>query len=323
MDARLVWDTWRRVLTDDRLANWVMDPNSRTEDPHGCTADEVAILADYAGTPAPTESNIGMYRRGLVRNALGALDLVPLTRRLLHASGLDIEAVAAEFVQSDGYADNGPYFWRTAAAFVAYLAGRPEFFSRAHQDVLAIDAAGIALARQLGECAPLIWPNTAAEAFPAGTSPSRNLRSIRFVAHPAATMISSSCDLTPWIESPFDFDPRHDLEASPRHWLIYVPAAEAAHEYAELSQRATRVFDVLRVPKSLVELATALNDVPHADVLSLIDCLAGLGVIVSASDLLSLTSREVQVPPGQGRQAADDLDLASHRICGAAPHETA
>ncbi|MVT55908.1 hypothetical protein GPL17_36615 [Bradyrhizobium yuanmingense] len=314
MDAQLVWDTWRRVLTDDRLANWVMDPNPRAQDLHGCTATELAILADYAGTPAPTESNIGMYRRGLVRNALGALDLVPLTRRLLHASGLDIEAVAAEFVQSSGYADNGPYFWRTAAAFVAYLTGRPEFFARARQDVLAIDAAAIALARRLGEYAPPTWPNTAAEAFSAGTSP-RNLRSTRFVAHPAATMISSSCDLTPWIESPFDFDPGQDLEASERHWLIYLPAAEAGHEYAELSQRAARLFDVLRFPKSLVELSTALNDVPYANVLSLIDSLASLGVIVGESDLR-------QMSMGQGRQK-DDLDLSCHRICGSAPHETA
>src|SRR5437660_6309919 len=144
MDAQLVWNTWRRVLTDDRLVNWVLDSDSRTGDPHGCSADEVAILADYAATPVPTKANIGMYRRGLVRNALGSLDLVPLTRRLLHTSGLDIEAVATEFVQFAGYADNGPNFWRTAAGFIAYLASLPEFASRAQQDVLAIDAATIA-----------------------------------------------------------------------------------------------------------------------------------------------------------------------------------
>jgi len=321
VDARLVWDTWRRVLRDDRLANWVVNPNSRTEDAHGCTADELAILVDYAGTPAPTESNIGMYRRGLVRNALGALDLVPLTRRLLHASGLDVEAVASEFVQSGGYADNGPYFWRTVACFVAFLAGRAEFFSRPHQDVLAIDAAGVALARRLGEAAPLIWPNTAAEAFSA-ESPSRNLQSIRFVAHPAATMISSSYDLTPWIENPFDFDPGQDLEASPRHWLIYVPVAESPHEYAELSQRAARLFDVLRVPKSLVELSTALNDVAQVDVLALIDSLAGLGVIVSGSDNQPNPSKSA-IASRKGTHAVDELPLASHLICGGAPHEAA
>src|SRR3954454_10563635 len=150
MDAQLVWNTWRRVLTDDRLVNWVLDSDSRTGDPHGCSADEVAILADYAATPVPTKANIGMYRRGLVRNALGSLDLVPLTRRLLHTSGLDIEAVATEFVQSNGYVDNGPYFWRAAGCFVAYLRERPEFSSQAHQDVLAIDAETVALARRLG-----------------------------------------------------------------------------------------------------------------------------------------------------------------------------
>ncbi|KRR13642.1 hypothetical protein [Bradyrhizobium valentinum] len=322
MDARLVWDTWRRLLTDDRLAKWVMYPDSRAADPYGCTADEVAILADYADTPAPTESNIGMYRRGLTRNALGALDLVPLTRRLLHASRLDIEEVATEFVQSAGYADNGPCFWRTAAGFVAYLAGRPEFFSGAQQDVLAIDAAAIALARRLGESAPVVWPDSAVAAFSAGASPRADLESARFFAHPAATVVSSSCDLTSWIESPFDFDVGQELEASTRHWLIYVPSAEAAHEYAELSERAARVFALLRVPKSVAEVSLALDNLHGADVVSVIDSLAGFGVVVCGSDLLNLTVQEQQLHAEKGGHSAGDLHLPSHLTSGAATHET-
>ncbi len=299
MDARLVWDTWRRVLTSDDLVEWVMKPDCRAEAPNGLSPDEIAILADYAGTPAATDSNIGMYRRGLVRNALGALDLVPLTRRLLNASGLDIEAVATEFARSAGYADNGPNFWSTAAGFVAYLTGLQEFASRAQQDVLALDAATIALARRLGECAAAVWPDSAATAFSVAGSRAHR-ESTRFVANRAAVVVSSSCDLTAWIENPFNFDAGEELELSPRHWLVYFPAAEAAHEYAELSGRSARTFDLLWTSKTTAELSLALGGLPRADVLAVIDSLAELGVIVGEADLLSLT------PPARLHQGCGD-----------------
>jgi hypothetical protein len=317
MDARLVWNTWRRVLTSDHLVEWVMYPDSRAGDPNGLTADEMAILADYAGTPAATDSNIGMYRRGLVRNALGALDLVPLTRRLLHASGLDIEAVATEFARFAGYADNGPNFWRTAAGFTAYLASLPEFASRAQQDVLAIDAATIALARRLGESATAVWPDSAAAAFSAAGSRVQR-ESARFVANRAAVVVSSYCDLTASIENPFAFDAGEEVEPSPRHWLIYFPAAEAAHEYAELSERAARAFDLLSTPKTAAEMSLALDGLPRADVLAVIDSLAGLGVVVSEADLLSLTAQAALLHQESPYQSADTLHLPSRWTGGAA-----
>jgi hypothetical protein len=317
MDARLVWDTWRRVLTNDHLVEWVMYPDSRAGDPNGLSPDEMAILADYAGTPAATDSNIGMYRRGLVRNALGALDLVPLTRRLLHASGLDVEAVATEFARSAGFTDNGPNFWRTAAGFVAYLASLREFASRAQQDVLAIDAATVALARRLGESAAAVWPDSAAAAFAAAGS-GVHQESARFVANRAAVVVSSSCDLTAWIENPFNFDAGKELEPSPRHWLIYFPAAEAAHEYAELSERSARAFDLLGTSKTAAELSLALDALPRADVLAVINSLAELGVVVSEAEPLSLTPQAARLHPGSPDQSADTLHLPSRRTGGAA-----
>jgi hypothetical protein len=312
MDARLVWDTWRRLLTNDQLVEWVMYPESRAGNPNGLNPDEVAILADYGSTPAPTDSNIGMYRRGLVRNALGALDQVPLTRRLLYESGLDIEAVAMEFARSVGYADNGPNFWRTAGDFVAYLGNIAEFASLARQDVLAIDAATIALARRLGKTAPGMWPDGAAAAF-SGAGARVHQEADRFVAHRAAVVVSSSCDLTAWIENPFGFDPGEQLERSPRHWLIYFPAAEAAHEYAELSERSARAFDLLWSPKTAAELSLAMDGLAYQDVLAVIDSLAELGVVVREANSLSLMPQTARFPSASREQSADNLDLASRR----------
>jgi hypothetical protein len=273
-DARLVWDTWRRILTSDELVELVLHSKDRDPAPPGLAADEMAIFADYASTPIATDTTIGMYRRGLVRNALAALNLVPLTHRLLYTSELDVSAVAADFVQSIGYRDYGPNLWRIAGGFIAHLAKLPTFSSRLRQDVLALDTAAIALVRRLGESWPALWPETAA------LNPSSARDSDRYVASHAAVVASSNYDLTPWLEDPLNFVVDAEFEPSTRHWLVYVPAAEAAHTYAELSERAARAFTLLSVPKTAGELSPALDGLPVAEVLEVIDSLAETGVVV-------------------------------------------
>lgn len=284
MDARLVWDTWRRILANDQLVEWVLhQEDSGADESTVLTAEEMAILADYSSTPAATDTNIGMYRRGLVRNALAALSHVPLTRHLLYMGELDVEAVAEDFVQSTGYVDYGPYFWRSAGGFVAHLARRPEFAAPLQQVVLALDSATVALARRLGESAVAVWPESAA-IICSEAGPHVDRESTRFVASRAAIVASSSYDLTSWLENPEDFDADEELELSTRHWLIYFPTAEAEPAYAELSERSARAFNLLSTPKTAAELSLALDGLPPAEALEVLDSLAQLGVVVCEGD---------------------------------------
>lgn len=276
MDARLVWDTWRRILTNDELvecATGRADPAAAT----GLGAAEIAVLRDYARTPRATDTNIGMYRQGLVRNALACLSRVPLSQNLLYTSGLDVEAVAADFTRASGYADHGPYFWQMAGGFVAYLATLPQFASPARQDVLALDRALVTLARRLGQSDPAIWPDSAAGSSNCGH---QDWLAHRFVANPAAIVVSSRHDLTPWIENPRGYDPSEALAPSPRHWLIYIPAPDAAPAYAELSERSARIFDALSTPKTITELSRALDGLSTAEVQEAIVALVEVGVVV-------------------------------------------
>jgi hypothetical protein len=282
MDARLVWDTWRRILTDDHLVERVLHAQDSGDfDSTGLTAGEMAILADYASTPQETDTNISMYRRGLVRNALGALHLVPLTRRLLYMSGLDVEVVAADFTKSNGYIDDGPNFWRVAKGFVEYLGGLPEFDLDLWQDVLVLDVAMISLARRLGEAAPEVWPESAASAF---HNDDLHDRATRFVASRAAVVASTGYDLTEWIVDPEGFDTDEQLEPAAMSWLIYFPTADAGPAYAELSEQTARAFNFLSTPMSGSELSLALDGVSDVEVLEDIDSLARIGVVVRAED---------------------------------------
>lgn len=289
MDARLVWDTWRRILSDDGLVEWVTHAgHADATAVAGLNAAEMAVLADYARTPQATGTNIGMYRRGLVRNALAGLSRVPLSQHLLYMSGLDVDAIAADFARVNGYADDGPNFWRLAGAFVSYLAKRPEFAAPAQQDVLALDLALVALARCLGEAAVELWPDTAAEDVGAATRADRS--STHFVANRAAIVAATCHDLTPWIEDPQGYDPAEALAPSSRHWLIYFPTAESGPAYAELSERSARIFELLATPKTAADVARALGTLSSAEALKVIDGLAELGVVVSeGSSLLSMT----------------------------------
>jgi ubiquinone/menaquinone biosynthesis C-methylase UbiE len=294
MDARLVWDTWRRILSDDGLVDMVTQAGGvDAAAVAGLSAAEIAVVAEYARTPQATNTNIGMYRRGLVRIALAALGRVPLSQHLLYMSGLDVDAVAAEFARANGYADDGPNFWRLAGAFVAYLATRPEFAVPAQQDVLALDQALVALARRLGETAVEFWPDDAAEDVHDAARSDRS--STRFVATGAAIVAASRHDLTPWIENPQGYDPAEALAPSSRHWLTYFPAAESAPAYAELSERSARVFCLLATPKTAADVARALGSLSAAEALKVIDRLAALGVVVSEGDGLPSRRKPIQM----------------------------
>lgn len=273
-DARFVWDTWRRILRSDALVEAAL--RTGVDDPAALalSAPERAVLAEYASTPVATELTVRMYRRGLVRNALAALKLVPLTRRLLESSGHDVRAVAADFARSIGYRDDGPHLWRTAAGFVDHLAGHPAFAAPWRQDVLMVEAAAVALVRRLGEAGAPRWPGpaTGARAPTAATD--------RFVASPTAVVVTTDHDLTPWMEHPSSFDADAELDRSPHHWLVYVPAADAAHAYAELSGRAARAVALLAEPRRASELSPALEGLSVAEVVAVIDSLAEVGAVV-------------------------------------------
>lgn len=314
MDARLVWDTWRRILTDDGLVAQVSAGGAQGVSSGDLSPEQLAIIRDYASTPAATVQNIGMYRRGLVRNSLGALSLAPLTSRILYTSTLDPDGAAEDFARSVAYRDYGPNFWSNAGDFVAFLAELPAFAAPACQDAIAIDAAMIALQRRLSDQVPPVWPEEAA-VLEQGPDSDVQWDAARFLASPAAVLVGSSRDIGAWIENPTGFDAGEPLPVCPQQWLIYVPAPSAAREYARLSDRCARVFWALRHAQTVAEVAAKLPDIPLADIRMLVSSLAALGVIgeqqpaVPASAGLAPGLPDGPTPPAQGSPLLDHVSV--------------
>jgi hypothetical protein len=275
--ARLVWDTWRRLLTSDDLVEWTLRGEAG-ETLAALSAAERAIVDDYAATREATETNIGMFRRGLTRNAKGALSLVPLSRRLALATGIDLDSAAEDFARDGGYRDYGPNMWGLAEDFVAHLSRLPELDSPAHRDVLAIDQATAALARRLGARPVAAWPDEVARRFAARRREGPD--GARLSAHPAAAWVATAHDLTPWLEDPDRFDAAAPLQRSPHYWLIYFPAPDSDVEFAELSERSARALGALGAPATLSELADALAGPSRDELRDALDALCELGVVV-------------------------------------------
>ncbi|SRR5579859_122638 len=278
MDAHLVWDTWRLILTRDNLVG-ALEPTSDFES-LGLLPIEATILADYASTRAATLQTIFMYRSGLVRNALSALQLAPLSSRLLHTSSMDVGEVARDFTESIGYRDDGPNLWRLAAAFVEYLVRQPEFAGEIQQDALAMDAVAITLVRRLGERPLTSGPDTAISLAPYPETQ-------QYLASDAVTVTSTRFDLTPWLRNPLMFDSEAKLARVESHWLIYLPSADALPTHCGVSARAARIFTRLAVSKTASQLAAEL-DLTVSDVLKEIDSLNELGAIAGEAALIPL-----------------------------------
>lgn len=279
MDARVVWDTWRKILQDDELVKKVTKSQDQNcSFPQDFEAEELHVMNDYASTVKATTTNIGMYRQGLVRLAICALNRVPLSKHLLLKTLPDIAAVASDFIAFNNYKDDGPYLWKIANNFISYIATRSEFKSAQFQDLLSLDQALISLAQHLSNRSVNPWPNDAIAIGEIDNDYSTDL-CIKYMASHAATIASTSFDLTPWIVDPDGFNPLEELVQSRRYWLIYFPSAEDNPEYAELSQRSANLFKLLSTPMSAKDVAIKMQSLSPDEALQIIQNLSHLGVV--------------------------------------------
>jgi hypothetical protein len=279
MDAQLVWQTWRKILASDQLRDSI-SAGIRQDCLIGMSPAEQAILADYAQTPAATETNISMFRRGLVRNARGALRKIPLARRLIEISEPGLEQTLERFVADCNYKDFGPNVWTAAAAILDWIETRTEFSTALARDVITIEGATLELARSLCDRSLGNWPIQQSEQFNAADlAPAA--RQARFCSSPAARLVETFCDLTTFLEDPANFTPRPDesLEPGQHWWIVYFPQEDGEPEYAELSERGAAAFRHLLQPDCFEGLCRVAGLTDPGETLAALTALCELGVV--------------------------------------------
>jgi hypothetical protein len=269
-DAAVTWQTWRRILRDDRLSEQVRAGHVEPAD-FGLDPAQTRVAAAYAASPEGSRWAIETYRYRVVSAALHALGAgAPVTLRLLRLAGLDLRDLAQAFAQERDWADDGPFVYRNCAAFLRSIAASPKCDHVAGlPEAVSFE---LAIATLMTQCAALpasTWPAGGGE-LPADPAASRYERTGTGVA------VTIGRRLTPWLASR-DRLGQGELEPGPEHLLVYLTDLDHRYALSVLGDKSAAVFAGLAEPRSYAELtgaAPAPGALPAA-----LASLAALGVI--------------------------------------------
>jgi hypothetical protein len=281
MNPRLVWDVWRRILTNEDLVATVLG-GDLTPLAGRLPPEERAVLEDYASTPEATRITIGMYRsrtQSVARSSLGMV--APHAKRLLEKTGGDRAAtLTRDYTVASGYRDDGPRFCKTALDFLGFLTGMAPFKDRpGWADTLALETASVRLQQRLGDDRAWRAPPACDPAFDRDAGET-------FLDYDAWALVwcgnaetaKLDHDVTPWLEDPTTLG-ETELAPGPTWWIASLADSESEVAYAQVSERAFDVYALLARPLRPAEIGAQVPDLPEDDVLSILGELLDLGVI--------------------------------------------
>ncbi len=281
MNPRLVWDVWRRILTNEDWVAMVLAGDLTRLAPQ-VSPEERAVLEAYASTPEATRITIGMYRnrtQSVARSSLGMV--APYAKRLLEKTGEDRAiALTREYTVASGYRDDGPRFCKTALDFLGFLAGVPPFTETpGWADILALETASVRLQQRLGDDRAWRAPPACDPAFDREAGET-------FLDYDAWALVwcgnaetaRLDHDVTPWLEDPTALD-ETAVGPGPTWWIASLADTESEVAYAQISERAFDVYALLARPLRPAEIGARVPALPEDDVLSILGELLELGVI--------------------------------------------
>ncbi|HET7505835.1 MAG TPA: hypothetical protein VFK02_32675 [Kofleriaceae bacterium] len=281
MNPRLVWDVWRRILTNEDWVATVLAGDLTRLAPQ-VSPEERAVLEAYASTPEATRTTIHMFRsrtQSVARSSLGIV--APHTKRLLEKTGEDrATALTKAYTVASGYRDDGPRFCKTALDFLGFLAGVPAFQEApGWADILALETASVRLQQRLGDDHAWRAPPACDPAFDREAGETLlDYDAWALVWCGNAETARLDHDVTAWLEDPTALG-ETAVAPGPTWWIASLADAESEVAYAQISERAFDVYALLARPLRPAELGARVPALPEDDVLSILGELLDLGVI--------------------------------------------
>lgn len=253
MDAREVWRTWRRILSDPKFSETLLTGGVEAlEAEFALTSSEREVCLSYSRTPKQTRWFIVNYRYRLVNSVCYAVETCsPLTWRLLAASDVDAHALAKDFLDARGWVDHGPYVYRLCREALAYIGERFAAAIPHLDDLVELESRSAALIQKLADAT---WPTsrTAAPDDSSAEGPA-----LHFRRNENADVAVMRSDLRPWLREPSQIG-KAALAADPQHILIYLPDARSRVRYVSIGKLGRDLFDSLARPKTMAELLASL-----------------------------------------------------------------
>lgn len=231
MDAATVWRVWRRVLREPRLQEAMFSGD--LPDDLGLDADGREVVAQYARTPAGTRFFIANYRYRMTSSFVNALETaLPLTHRLLRANGIDVDALAVEFLDSVEWLDFGPYVYTYGGRVLDHVLGRPDLVAiPGLTDLARLERAGVRVTVEAAERGPDLDPVPGA-----------------YRAIGPVTAVRTELDLSGWLRDGSSLG-RAELPRKPRTFLVYLRPPELRRRIVAVPPAAAALVADLRTPR--------------------------------------------------------------------------
>lgn len=250
MDAQEVWHTWRRILSDHRFSEVLFTGGVEAlEAEFMLTPSEREICLAYSCTPKQSQWFVTNYRYRLVSSVCYALETcAPLTWRLLLAHGVEVRALAEDFLNADKWIDHGPYVYHLCRSALDYLCA--EFSSRIPylNDLIGLESQAAELMQKLADTS---WTPQAAAAPPDfGAEGS----AVSFQRTENAVVAMTENDIRPWLREPSQIG-NMKLNPSLQYLLIYLPDTRSRVRYVSIGKLGHELFTSLEHSRTLTELA--------------------------------------------------------------------
>ena len=246
MDAQEVWHTWRRILSDPKFSEVLFTRGvDALETEFTLTPSEREICFAYSRTPKQSQWFVTNYRYRLVSSVCYALETcAPLTWRLLMAHGLDVRALAEDFLNADKWIDHGPYVYHLCRSALNYL--RTEFSSRIHylNDLIELESQAAELMQKLAQ---ISWAPQGAAAPPDFEG------EVSFQRTENAAVAVTESDVRPWLRDTSQIG-KMELNPGPQYLLIYLPDTRSRVRYVSIGKLGHELFSSLEHPRTLAEL---------------------------------------------------------------------
>ncbi|MFD7657760.1 hypothetical protein ACFV4N_27620 [Actinosynnema sp. NPDC059797] len=255
LDARTVWNAWRRVMREDAIQDAMFSGAlAERAGELGLDPEEREVVERYATTPAGTRFFIASFRYRMSSSFVNALETAaPLTHRLLLANGADVGALGEEFLDSVGWRDFGPYVYTYGGEVLRFLRDHPDA-GRLHglADLVAIELAAVGVTIAASGTAPDFTPTPGA-----------------YRASSAVTSVTTALDVSGWLRAGARLG-RDPVPAGPRAFLVYLAPPDLRRRVVAVPDAVAGLVRSLEEPRPAAEAGDP----------ALLDRLVRLGVLV-------------------------------------------
>lgn len=227
MDAKIAWNTWRRILRDEVLQQQLFEHQWQAQDCDAFTQEEQAVIAVYADNIDRARWFIENYQFRLVNSFINALENgAPLTLRALLNSGIDLPNLSREFLRAHQWHDYGPWVYRYCRDILNWLVStwptrdQPE----ALVDLMGLESEVVSLYLSLQHGAPTV------------------MAQVGYSHTGMARLYRSRFRLSQWLRDKKTLGLVMPPEGE-EQLLVTLPALNSRHKYLLLPQRCAALFN--------------------------------------------------------------------------------